>query len=363
MAEPERTALLIERDMLHGVALAAGREANTLAAARSWPLVADAAPVEGESGAGNGSEEEPSPGDSLTEAFRQARRALKIEAGCALALPTRDLIIRVMNLPPADRESLGGIARLQMEKIAPCAGEELSVGCEVIAQEETGVRLFAAAIPQERLDELARQLADAGLRLTRLDSALLGWWRQLSDLKLDGLTEGTVALLLEQGGEWDLVLAEEGELRLARGLGEFFAPADLGRELTLSLLNFEMEAGPVHPRALVVVSASRPGELWMQTLRDATGGALDPQWIDRAQIGKPGLGCALREGEAERLDLVPAVWRNQERDSQKRRRFLMGIGAGLGLWIVLAGLLGAAPVVVRQRTASVAARIAAGEAN
>ena len=371
MAESERTALLIERDWIHGVALAGGREGTPAATARSWPLAPSPAPAAGtgpadtESGAATdaGEGEVKSASGARTAALRQARAALRIEAGCALALPTSDLITRVLVLPPADRESLGAIVRLQMEKIAPCAGEELSVGFEIIAQEEAGVRLFAAAIPQERLDALARDLAEAGLRLTRLDAGLLGWWRQLHGLKLPPLDEGLAAVLFEQGGEWDLLLAERGELRLARGFGTPFAPADLGRELTLSLLNCEMEGGPSRPRALIVVSASRPDTPWLLALQEAAGGTPEPQWIDRAELGKPGLGCALREGEAERLDLVPPAWRSQERDLRKRRRFLTAIGGAVGLWIVLAGLLVAAPRVVRWRTAAIAARIAAGEAD
>ena len=372
MAESERTALLIERDWIHGVALAGGvREGSPSATALSWPLSVSPASAEGTEAAGAAEdavvgegdrEEDDAPGAARAAAFRQARAALRIEAGCALALPTSDLITRVLVLPPADRESLGAIVRLQMEKIAPCAGEELSVGFEVIAQEESGVRLFAAAIPQERLDALALDLAGAGLRLTRLDAGLLGWWRQLQGLKLPALSDGLAAVLFEQGGEWDLLLAEGGELRLARGLGTPFVPADLGRELTLSLLNCEMEGGPSLPRAILVVSAVRPDAAWLQALQEAAGGTAVLRWIDRDELGKPGLGCALRESEAERLDLVPPAWRSQERDLRKRRRFLAGVGAAVGLWIVLAGLLFTAPHVVRWRTAAVAARITAGEA-
>ena len=205
MAESERTALLIERDWIHGVALDGGvREGSPSATALSWPLSVSPASAEGTEAAGAAEdavvgerdrEEDDAPGAARAAAFRQARAALRIEAGCALALPTSDLITRVLVLPPADRESLGAIVRLQMEKIAPCAGEELSVGFEVIAQEESGVRLFAAAIPQERLDALALDLAGAGLRLTRLDAGLLGWWRQLQGLKLPALSDGLAAVL------------------------------------------------------------------------------------------------------------------------------------------------------------------------
>jgi hypothetical protein len=286
---------------------------------------------------------------------------MKIDAGCALALPTCELIIKVLALPPADAESLGAIIRLQMEKIAPCSGDELSVGYEVIAQEETGVRIFAAALPKTKLDSLAQQLAESALRLTRLDAALLGWWRQLVNLKLPFLAEGMAAVLFEQGGTWDFVLAERGEIRLARGFGRLQEAEDLGRELTLSLLNFELESATVHLHTVLVVSASTPDAPWMQALADAAGRTLTPRWMAREQLGKPGLGSAQREGEAGRLDLIPPAWRQYEHHRQKRLRFLAGIGVGIGLWVVLAAMLFAAPIAIRQRTAAINARIAASE--
>ena len=54
MAESERTALLIERDWLHGVALAGGvREGGPSATALSWPLSVSPAPADGTGASGS----------------------------------------------------------------------------------------------------------------------------------------------------------------------------------------------------------------------------------------------------------------------------------------------------------------------
>jgi hypothetical protein len=362
MAETERTALLIEQGLMHGVKLAGGRDGTTVATAWSWPVAEGASPVAGGDAAAVADDTGGAPAAPFTETLRLAKNVLKIDGGCALALPTSDLIIKVLSLPPADEESLGAIVRLQMEKIAPCSGDDLSVGYEVIAQEESGVRLFAAALPKTRLDSLAQQLAASAVRLTRLDAALLGWWRQLVDLKLPALAEGMAAVLFEQGGTWDFVLAQRGEILLARGFGVLPEAGDLGRELTLSLLNFEMESGPVHLNAVLVVSAASPEAPWMEAIAGAAGRDLAPRWMAREQLGQPGLGSAQREGEAGRLDLIPPAWRQYEHHQQKRRRFLAGIAAGLGLWVLLAVVLFGAPIAIRHRTAAIATRIADGEA-
>ena len=363
MADWERTGLLIEHGWLHAVKLAGGRERSPVPTARSWAAGTPAPVAAGEEAVTPPAV--PSPDASpppWREALREARRTLKIEAGCALALPTRDLLIKVLKLPPTDASSLGGMARLQMEKVAPCAGEELSVGYEILAQEEAGVRVLAAAVPQAHLDRLADDLRDAGLRLTRLDAALLGWWRQVEALALPGVSQGTCIVLFEQGEAWDFVLARQGEIVQARGFGRLHEAADLGREFTLTLLNHEMEAGPTALDALLVVSDSAPGAAWMASLAGAADGRAAPQWLPRERLGAPGLGVALREGEAGRLDLVPPAWRRQEHEQRRRRLARAGLVVAVALWVVLAAALFGAPRVLQRRNAGLTERIAAGEA-
>ncbi len=355
MAETDLTALLIESDALHGVRLARGRGAPREAAAKRWPIAAAPAPPPAASAAAPSAPD----ADAVGAALCAAQRAWKMEAGCSLALPTSALMLKVLSLPPADPASLAAIVRLQMEKIAPCAGDDLVVGHEIVSRGEAGQRVFAAAVPRARLDALAQQLAAAGLRLTRLDAALLGWWRQLAAHAPDPLAEGRVAVLFAQSGEWDLLLAEGGEPLLARGLGIPLEPADLGREVTLSLLQAEMEAGAADLGALMVVAEREPGAEWLAALRDAAG--VEPQWLPRERLGSPALGVALRDAEPGRLDLVPASWRALERSQRARRRFLAGFGAAALLWVLLTAGLLLAPAIMRRATAKLAARSEARE--
>lgn len=356
MAETDLTALLVETGALHGVRLARGRGGPREAAANRWPIAAPAASSEGGEG---GAAPADAASDALAKALCAAQRAWKMEAGCSLALPTSTLMLKVLALPPADPASLAGIVRLQMEKIAPCAGDDLVVGHEILSRGEAGQRVFAAAVPRAKLDALAQRLAAAGLRLTRLDAALLGWWRQLADLRLPALAEGRVAVLFEQGGEWDLLLTEANEPLLARGLGLPWEPPDLGRELTLSLLQAEMEAGAASLSALLVVAERSPDGDWLAALQAAAG--VQPQYVPRERLGSPALGVALRDAETGRLDLVPDAWREQERTQRARRRFLAGFGAAALLWVLLTAGLLLAPSIVKRATAGVTARIAARE--
>jgi hypothetical protein len=356
MAEAEHTALLVERGVLHGVRVTLQRGREVVVAAASWPVTETAAAPPA---ATDGTPAPAAAADGLAETLRAARKALKIESGCSLALPAADLMLKVLRLPPADSASLASIVRLQMEKIAPFAGEDLSVGHEVLARDDDGLTVIAAAAPRPLLDALARRLATAGLRLARLDVALLGWWRQLSELRLPELAEGRCAVLFEQGGEWDMMLAEAGRPLLARALGRPLEPQDLTREVTLSLLSAEMDASPAPLAALLVVAEQPPGDEWLAALREAAG--IEPRFLPRERLGKPALGVARRDGEKDRLDLVPPAWRAQERALRARRRLLTGLGAAAGVWVLLAAALGLAPWIVRRATAGVEARIAALE--
>ena len=356
--------------MLHGVKLAAGKDGGVSATALSWPL---RQPGSGDTPSDNSAGESAAAARDdavaameappLAEVLRLARSALRIEQGCALALPTERLIVRVLALPPADTASLGDIVRLQMEKIAPCAGDDLSVGFEVLAQEADQVRVFAAAIPQAALDVLARQVSDAGLRLTRLDAALCGWWRQLHDSAPPVLGQAVCAVLFREGDNWDFILSDKGECRAARGLGTQHEAGDLGRELTLSLLNLEMESGAATVLdSVLVVGDTDPGAEWKTTFAASLGaGGLTPSWINRADLGAPGLGCARREGEEGRIDLVPYAWRSHELGQRKRRRLAAAFGAAFGLWLLLLAAMLLAPAVVGRQTAAVNARLAAEE--
>ncbi|MDD5707666.1 MAG: hypothetical protein PHR35_17235, partial [Kiritimatiellae bacterium] len=217
----------------------------------------------------------------------------------------------------------------------------------------------AAAVPKPTLDALAQRLAAAGLRLSRLDAALLCWWRQLANQQPSALAEGRCAVLFEQGGEWDLLVSEGGEPLLARGLGVPFEPQDLAREITLSLVHAELEATTAPLRSLLVVSEQPPDKEWLSAMEAAT--ALKPVHVPRECLGPPGLGVALRADEAGRLDLIPAAWRTQESALRIRRRFIAGLGVAALLWVVLAAVLMLAPWSMQQWTARLKARMAARE--
>lgn len=360
MADFETVGLLEEHGCLHGIKLVGERGATTVSAARKWMLPSS---ITGDSGEdaddGNGTETVTSTA-AWHEVLAQARADLKIDDGFSLALSSHNVIVKVLRLPPIEQDDLHDIVRLQMEKIAPQAGENLSVGYEVLAQEEEGIRVFAAAAPQEFLDELAEHLRQANLRLKRLDVALLSWWRQL--IANDSLLPpGTVMVLFEEQGYWDWILEREGIIVQARGFGLLHTPADLSREVTLSLLNHEMETERLALDNVIVVAEKDPGREWLTALTSVLPAGVQPTWVERGRLGKAALGLAQRDSEPGVLDLIPIRWRRQERESIQRRRLLLGFLGGVALWLLLFAVLYSLPRFVEQRTATIERRIKTDE--
>ncbi len=359
MSDTERIALLVENGALHGVRLVRGRGGFALAASRSWPLTPPPASDSGEEAEGAPRQAEEA---ALTAALRAARADWKIDSGCSLALPASSLMFKVLILPPADAGSRDAMVRLQMEKIAPYAGEDLTVSYEVLAESPEGVQVFAVAIARPALAELEGVLAAAGVRLTRLDAALLGWWHQLQTLEPfgPGLSQGRRLVLFAQGPSWDCLLIDAGTPLLARALGQPRGPLDLAREVALSLMNAELESAPAPLDALWVVAPERPADDWMEAVAEVAGRT--PEFIDRKRLDQPALGTARRDLRPESLDLVPAAWREQERQHVARRRFLAGAILALLVWLLLAGALLLAPWYMRGRGRELAAAIQAREA-
>lgn len=354
MAENDLTVLVIEAQSVRGVRVTRQRDALSQVADGVWPIAA--APADAAVAEGVAADEE----SRLAQALAAAGAALGVPGRLVVALPTDRLMVRVLSLPPADAASLAGIVRLQMEKIAPFSGEELTVASEVLRADDAGVRVLAAAAPRPLLDLLEAALAKAGFKPDRLDVALSGWWRQCVDSKLFPACAGRQAVFFEQGGLWDLLIADDGVPVLARSLGTSAEAVDLARELTLSLLAAEFDAGAAPLQTLRLVSEQASDESWARAL-EAVAGGLPLEHLDRRRLGAAGLGVARRALEKGPLDLMPDAWRQREVAQQTRKRFLTGLGAAAALWLMLAAGLLLAPLGVKSVAARVAARAAACE--
>jgi len=353
MAKSEVIALLAEGGVLRGVRFAPrGRDVWTRTGGGVWLIQADGTeavppPEAGQDGDVQGEVVESD--KPLARAMAEARNALGARQ-VVIALPLSRLLVRVLKLPLEVREDLADAVTLQMDKLSPFPGEELSIGYEVVSETETGLWVFAAALPAPVFDEIGSALRAAKLQIVRTDTSALGWFRSLCG-PCQLARPGRRVVLTDPDGGWDLMVLDHGVPVLARGLGVLPDTDALVREVTLSLLNVELDAGNSPVAEVVVVSKDAPSPEARERLAALTGAAVRHVAPPTADGGAEGV--ALRTGEGAALDLTPQSWRDEVKEAGTRRRVLTGVGIALGVWAVFMGVLFAGPAVYGQLTSRV----------
>jgi Tfp pilus assembly protein PilN len=380
MAEIEQVGLLIDGDTLYGVAASSGVPSKV----QSWRFSSGAvAPEEVQSSEFKvQSSDEPTneplnePTDalsddstirqsddstkkpSLAEALASAREALHAEDGCVLALPPDELVAKIISLPPVEPDAIGAMVRLQMEKFAPVSGDALEVASEVVGATEDSTRVFAVAMPMAKLDALAENLAASDVRVSRIDSSLLCEWRMYCDCAAKPEIEGCHAILFVlPSGRCDLIIADSAGPVFARSLGSNHSSESLVRELVLSILNLGEDFAGLAPERLVYVADTPPADDLPERVDRALGVGVD--WLNAAEVGPYVEGVIRRDSGEGHIDIVPPAWRDVEKQSIARGRFMTGVAVALIIWAVLAAALFLVPRFMQRRLDALDSAIAA----
>ena len=361
MAEFEQVGLLIDGDTLYGVAARGG----VVSAPQSWrftsvPETETASEVEEASSStpevqSSASDDETTQRRndettkrSLAEALASAREALHAADGCVLALPPDELVAKIISLPPVEPEAIPAMVRLQMEKFAPVSGDALEVASEVVGATEDSTRVFAVAMPMAKLDALAENLAAADLRVSRIDSSLFCEWRMFQDCASRPETPGCHAVLFAlPSGRYDLFVADASGPVFARSLGNQDSAEGLVREIVLSVLNLGEDFAGLAPERLVYVSETAPAGELAERIDQAL--AIGVDWLDAAAVGPSVEGVVRRDAEEGHIDIVPPTWRDLEKQSVARGRFITGIIAALLVWAVAFAALFLIPRFMERR--------------
>lgn len=346
MAKSEVIALVAESRVLRGVRYSArGREGWTRTGGGEWRIEAP----EAAASVGEGEAPQATVVDSdkpLARALREARDALGARQ-VVVALPLSRLLVRVLRLPVEVKDELLSAVALQMDKLSPFPGEELSVGCEVLSEGDEHLWVFAAAMPLVVSDELGSALNEARLHVVRTDVSALGWFRSLCG-PLQLAQPGRRVVLMDPDAGWDLLVVDHGIPVLARGLGTVDEPAALARDVMLSLFNAELEAGRAAVSEVLVISAQAPTDEWLAGLQDLLGLPVRHRALPSLDGGVEGV--AVRTGEGAALDLTPQAWRDEVREARTRKRVLTGVAVAAAVWALFMAVLFSGPLVYKQMT-------------
>ena len=235
-----------------------------------------------------------------------------------------------------------------MEKFAPVSGDALEVASEVVGATEDSTRVFAVAMPMAKLDALAENLAAADLRVSRIDSSLFCEWRMFQDCASRPETPGCHAVLFAlPSGRYDLFVADASGPVFARSLGNQDSAEGLVREIVLSVLNLGEDFAGLAPERLVYVSETAPAGELAERIDQAL--AIGVDWLDAAAVGPSVEGVVRRDAEEGHIDIVPPTWRDLEKQSVARGRFITGIIAALLVWAVAFAALFLIPRFMERR--------------
>jgi len=225
-----------------------------------------------------------------------------------LCLPVSAVLMERMRLPSTDRDELGGMVILQLEKTLPYGGDELTSGFDIIHQEENECDLLAIAVSNEQLDLLCQPLRGRH----KLPDQVTIFAIQLV-AKFPG--EEVLALIFREADATILAIAQKGKLVAAHACPTTVRE-DFLAELPRMLLAAELEGAPVNFTKLTL---ERELAGWMDGLKDQFPGV-------------PALLVPLDASpEPGPVNLVPAGW-TQEQQKQARR-------AKIRDWLALAGLI------------------------
>lgn len=330
------TVFGVEGGTLRGVRLDAAGEDFARASAEAWPLAAPAPPDDAAGDAALDADAPP-PDAAVVEEDRPLARALRAAAVAfgtrevVLSLPLAKMLVRVVRLPVEAREDLLGAAQLELDGISPFPDEALTPGVEVVAETDKELVALVAALPEAASAEVGTALAAAKVHVLRTDATALGWLRGLWPQICARADAARRIVLLDLDGGWDLVILDNGAPTFLRGIGAVAGPAELGREVMLSLLALDGGRGD----EVVVCARRAPDAALLERLADF--GPVRTVLVEDDFAGVEGTARRAVEGAA--LDVTPAAWVEARTENRFRRRLFTGLAVAGGVWLALMGVL------------------------
>lgn len=275
---------------------------------------------------------------------REGRGPLK-GASVVLAVPSHQIVMRVLELPAADPDELAGMVSLQVDKFSPFPLDQMVVSHEVLARREGGCAVLAVAARCSMVNAAGQRFKDAGIKICRVDALLLGRWQTLMDSG-QLAKDGRETLVLVDGGGVDILTHEAGIPVALSGLGEVpsagdaATASDLAQEIEHLLMGLEAERGRVSLSSIAVWSQANEGHALAEALQVRLKKSVKENALDRLPSAVSGTVKRAQNPAivGTLLDLTPPAWRTVERGHLFRRRLILATGALLGGWLLLAGI-------------------------
>ena len=281
-------------------------------------------------------------GPERAAALKPALAGLK--GRVAIALPSDQVLLRVVRLPSTDLDELREMASLQVDKFSPFPVEQMAVGQELLAQHEGSAQLLIAASRRENVDRLESELSAAGITPREVDVAVLGWWRLLKqENHVPG--EGRHLLMIVEDRSTELLVVQDGVPVVIRSLAPVSdaapqeAAEELAEELNYTLTTLESEWGLRVPGLLRVWHRSGVPLAFFEHLRARFEAQVEAHPLDALPPLSEGLARRALERGPHLLDLAPPEWKAAVASRRLSRRLMTAGAVFLGLWLVALAVL------------------------
>lgn len=267
-----------------------------------------------------------------------------IKSRVAAALPTDQVLLRIVRLPTVELSEISEMAALQVDKFSPFPVEQMAVSQELLAQQDKSSLVLIAATLREHVDLLGETLRGAGLSAREVDVEVLGWWRLIKGSSAVSDAERQLLLLVEERNI-ELIVVQDGNPVMIRSLGSLSssAPAEtateIAEELNYTVTTLEAEWGMQAPADIHLWHRrSLPAE-FIARLKEQAGATVRSHLLDDLPPLSEGLARRAMERGPHMLDLAPTEWK-EAFASQRLKRMLVLTGAAfVVLWIVAMGAL------------------------
>lgn len=269
-----------------------------------------------------------------------------IKGRVAVALPSDQVLMRVVRLPTTDMAEIRDMAALQVDKFSPFPVEQMAVSQEVLHQQDGASRVLVAAVQGDHVRKLGDTLRAAGVFPREVDVEVLGWWRLLKQGQQIP-AEGRHLVLIIDEHCTELIVSQDGVPVIIRSLGSHrhLSPAEsaaeIAEEMNYTLTTLEAEWGAQAPDALRVWHRSEVPVEFLAKLRELS----EVDVVTSSLDGLPPLAEGLARRAAERaphiLDLAPADWKVALESRKLKRVLLLVSGAFLVLWLAAVAVLAA----------------------
>jgi Tfp pilus assembly protein PilN len=264
-----------------------------------------------------------------------------IKSPVVLSLSSTQLLLRVMELPSVDDEELAGMVELQVDKFSPFPVDQMVVSHEVLTRGESKCTVVVAVARQQTVDDAGSVLNEQGIRISRVDAALLSRWKSMSDsgqLTRDGretlvvVSDDTVEVLTHESGRLIGLscLGRVGDLEDAQ------IAAEIAKEVAHVVVAIEVERGRAGSHQITLWSDSETTAPFAQALRQACEGDVKEQPLGILPSTVQGTAARALTGGAL-IDLTPQSWRAAKSSKRFRRQMLGSAVAVLAVWGLLVG--------------------------